>query len=105
MRAAKLGDPLNEETEIGPLARRDLHDALHRQVEASTAKGARCLLGGSVPSGAGAYYPATVLTDVHKGMPAFDEELFGPVAAIVPVKNEEEAIAAANDSRSASERR
>lgn len=51
-----------------------------------------------MPSGAGAYYPATVLTDVHKGMPAFDEELFGPVAAIVPVKNEEEAIAAANDS-------
>jgi succinate-semialdehyde dehydrogenase/glutarate-semialdehyde dehydrogenase len=56
------------------------------------------LLGGELPKGAGAYYPATVLTDVRKGMPAFDEETFGPVAAVVPVKNEEDAIAAANDS-------
>src|SRR5437762_302321 len=98
MRAAKMGDPLNESTEIGPLARRDLRETLHRQVDASIAKGAKCLLGGSIPEGAGAYYPATVLTDVRKGMPAFDEELFGPAAAIVPVKNEDEAIAAANDS-------
>ena len=98
MREAKLGDPLNEDTEIGPMARWDLRETLHRQVQSSLARGARCLLGGSLPSGAGAYYPATVLTDVRKGMPAFDEELFGPVAAVVPVKNEEEAIAAANDS-------
>src|SRR5437762_6234040 len=98
MRATKMGDPLNESTEIGPLARRDLREALHRQVEGSIAKGAKCLLGGAIPEGAGAYYPATVLTDVRKGMPAFDEELFGPAAAIVPVKNEDEAIAAANDS-------
>ena len=98
MRAAKLGDPLDEETEIGPLARGDLRETLHRQVESSIAKGARCLLGGSMPRGVGAYYPATVLTDVHKGMPAFDDELFGPVAAIVPVKDEAAAIAAANDS-------
>ena len=98
MRAAKMGDPLNESTEIGPLARRDLREALHRQVEGSIAKGAKCLLGGAIPEGAGAYYPATVLTDVRKGMPAFDEELFGPAAAIVPVRNEDEAIAAANDS-------
>src|SRR5438309_2433777 len=98
MRAAKMGDPLTESTEIGPLARRDWRETLHRQVEASIANGAKCLLGGSIPEGAGAYYPTTVLTDVRKGMPAFDEELFGPAAAIVPVRNEDEAIAAANDS-------
>ena len=60
--------------------------------------GARCLLGGKIPSGPGAYYPPTVLTDVGSGMPAYEEELFGPVAAVIPVKNDEAAIAAANDS-------
>ena len=98
MREAKMGDPLREDTQVGPQARRDLRDALHRQVEQSLARGARCLLGGMIPEGRGAYYPPTVLTDVRKGMPAYDEELFGPVAAIVPVRDEEEAIAAANDS-------
>jgi succinate-semialdehyde dehydrogenase/glutarate-semialdehyde dehydrogenase len=85
-------------TEIGPLARHDLRDALHRQVAQSVQRGARCLLGGQVPEGPGAYYPPTVLTDVAKGMPAYDEELFGPVAAVIPVRGEEEAIAVANDS-------
>jgi len=98
MAAAKMGDPLNEDTQIGPQARHDLRDGLHRQVEASTARGARCLLGGKIPEGRGAYYPATVLTAVTKGMPAYDEELFGPVAAIIGVKDEEEAVATANDS-------
>ena len=98
MRAAKMGDPLREETEIGPQARHDLRDALHHQVEVSISKGARCLLGGAIPNDRGAFYPPTVLTDVRKGMPAYDEELFGPVAAIIPVRDEEEAIAAANDS-------
>jgi succinate-semialdehyde dehydrogenase / glutarate-semialdehyde dehydrogenase len=98
MRAVRQGDPLEMATEIGPLARHDLRDALHRQVEESVKLGARCVLGGTVPAGPGAYYPPTVLTDVHKGMPAFDEELFGPVAAIVPVSDEEQAIATANDS-------
>jgi succinate-semialdehyde dehydrogenase/glutarate-semialdehyde dehydrogenase len=98
MARIKMGDPLQEDTEIGPQARHDLRDTLHRQVEASIAKGAKCLLGGKVPAGSGAYYPATVLTDVGKGMPAYDEELFGPVAAVIPVKNEAEAIATANDS-------
>ena len=98
MAAARVGDPFKEDTRVGPLARRDLRDTLHRQVEASVAKGARCLLGGVIPEGRGAYYPPTVLTDVRAGMPAYDEELFGPVAAIIPVKHEEEAIAAANDS-------
>jgi succinate-semialdehyde dehydrogenase/glutarate-semialdehyde dehydrogenase len=98
MSAAKMGDPLHEETEVGPLARHDLRDELHRQVEDSVAKGARCLLGGKIPKHPGAYYPPTVLTDVGKGMPAYDDELFGPVAAVIPVKDEAQAIAAANDS-------
>jgi succinate-semialdehyde dehydrogenase/glutarate-semialdehyde dehydrogenase len=98
MRAARMGDPLQEGTEVGPLARHDLRDALHEQVEASVAKGARCLLGGRIPKDRGAYYPPTVLTDVRKGMPAYDEEMFGPVAAVIAVKSEEEAIAVANDS-------
>src|SRR5438128_2113576 len=98
MSAARMGDPLDEDTEIGPQARHDLRDTLHGQVAASIAKGAKCLLGGTVPDGRGAYYPPTVLTDVRKGMPAYEEELFGPVAAVIPVKNEEEAIATANDS-------
>jgi succinate-semialdehyde dehydrogenase / glutarate-semialdehyde dehydrogenase len=98
MAAAKMGDPLDDATEIGPQARRDLRDALHGQVEASIAKGAKCVLGGKVPDGPGAYYPPSVLTGVRRGMPAFDDELFGPVAAVVAVRDEEEAIAAANDS-------
>jgi succinate-semialdehyde dehydrogenase/glutarate-semialdehyde dehydrogenase len=98
MSAAKMGDPLSDDTEMGPLARHDLRDTVHRQVEGSIAKGARCLLGGTIPNNHGAYYPPTVLTDVSKGMPAFDEEVFGPVAAVVPVKDEEQAIETANDS-------
>lgn len=97
MSAVRMGDPLNDDTEIGPLARHDLRDTVHRQVEGSIAKGARCLLGGTIPNSRGAYYPPTVLTDVAKGMLAFDEEVFGPVAAIVPVKDEQQAIATAND--------
>jgi succinate-semialdehyde dehydrogenase/glutarate-semialdehyde dehydrogenase len=98
MRAAKMGDPMDEATEVGPQARHDLRDELHRQVVASIAKGARCLLGGKIPPGPGAFYPPTVLSGVKKGMVAYHEELFGPVASIIPVKNEKEAIKAANDS-------
>jgi len=97
MSSIKMGDPLDETTQMGPLARRDLRDALHRQVEASIARGARVLLGGAVPINPGAYYPPTVLTNVRKGMPAYEEELFGPVAAIIPTRGEAEAIATAND--------
>jgi succinate-semialdehyde dehydrogenase/glutarate-semialdehyde dehydrogenase len=98
MAAARMGDPLREETELGPQARGDLRDGLHRQVTESVARGARLLLGGTVPDGAGAFYPATVLTDVRPGMPVYEEEVFGPVAAIVPVEDEAAAIEAANDS-------
>ncbi len=98
MRAKKMGDPLDETVNIGPMARYDLRDELHRQVVESVAMGAQCLLGGEIPSGDGAFYPPSVLTNIKKGMPAYDEELFGPVAAIVPVKDEGEAIAVANDS-------
>lgn len=98
MAAAKMGDPLDEATEVGPQARHDLRDELHQQVQKSIENGARCLLGGQIPAGAGAYYPPTVLTDVRPGMPAYDEELFGPVAAIIPVADEAEAIRVANDS-------
>lgn len=98
MRAAKVGDPLAEDTQVGPMARHDLRDSLHEQVQASITKGARCLLGGKVPEGPGAYYPPTVLTDVRRGMPAYDDELFGPVAAVITAKDEAAAIQAANDS-------
>lgn len=98
MRAQVVGDPLEEDTEVGPQARTDLRDELHEQVALSIAKGARCLLGGEVPNGPGAYYPPTILTNVTRGMPAYDEELFGPVAAIIPVRDEAEAIEVANDS-------
>jgi succinate-semialdehyde dehydrogenase/glutarate-semialdehyde dehydrogenase len=93
-----MGDPLEEDTDLGPQARPDLRDDLHRQVEESIEKGARCLLGGEIPDLPGAFYPPTVLTAVGKGMPAYEEELFGPVAAIIPVEGEEESIRVANDS-------
>jgi succinate-semialdehyde dehydrogenase/glutarate-semialdehyde dehydrogenase len=99
MKIERLGDPLHEDTTLGPLARRDLRDRLHKQVLNSIEKGAKCVLGGVIPEGKGAFYPPTVLTGVGKGMPAYAEELFGPVAAIIRVKDEAEAIAVANDSR------
>ena len=92
------GRPLLEETDVGPQARADLRDALHRQVSASVAAGARLLLGGTVPAGEGAFYPPTVLAGVRPGMPAFDEETFGPVAAIVEAEDEADAVRLANHS-------
>jgi succinate-semialdehyde dehydrogenase / glutarate-semialdehyde dehydrogenase len=98
MRAIKPGDPMDKNTKMGPMARHDLRDALHAQVEKTIAKGAKCLLGGKIPDGPGAFYPPTVLAGVKKGMPAYEEELFGPVAAIIAVKDEAEALRTANDS-------
>ncbi|PTN08907.1 NAD-dependent succinate-semialdehyde dehydrogenase [Mangrovibacterium marinum] len=97
MKAARFGDPLDEETLLAPMARLDLRDELHQQVQKSVQQGARLLCGGYIPEGEAAFYPATVLADVKAGMPAYDEELFGPVAALFRVKTEEEAIALAND--------
>jgi len=79
------------------MARVDLRDELQAQVERSVAAGARCLLGGERRAAPGAFFTPTVLSDVAAGMPAYDEELFGPVAAIVPVADEAEAIRVAND--------
>ncbi len=94
----RMGDPLARETQVGPQARVDLRDELHRQVEESVKRGARPLLGGQVPAGKGAFYPPTLLAAVDKGMPAFDEETFGPVAAVIRAKDEADAIRLANDS-------
>jgi succinate-semialdehyde dehydrogenase / glutarate-semialdehyde dehydrogenase len=97
MEAARVGDPMDEGTEVGPQARADLRDELHQQVVDSIEAGARCLLGGEVPDGPGSFYPPTVLTDVAPGMPAYEEELFGPVASIIAVDDEAEGIRVAND--------
>ncbi len=97
LEAATMGDPMDAGTELGPLARVDLRDALHDQVQRSVAGGARLVMGGSVPDRPGAWYPATLLADVGSGMVAYQEELFGPVASILPVTDEDEAIKVAND--------
>jgi succinate-semialdehyde dehydrogenase / glutarate-semialdehyde dehydrogenase len=94
----RMGDPLDPTTQVGPQARPDLRDELHKQVEESIKRGARRLLGGEIPAGKGAFYPATLLAAVDKGMPAFDEETFGPVAAFIRAKDEGDAVRLANDS-------
>jgi succinate-semialdehyde dehydrogenase/glutarate-semialdehyde dehydrogenase len=98
MSSARMGDPLDEKTELGPLAREDLRNELHEQVTKSVAMGARLVLGGEIQERAGAWYPPTVLVDVRPGMPAYDEELFGPVAAVIDAEDEHDAIRIANDS-------
>jgi succinate-semialdehyde dehydrogenase/glutarate-semialdehyde dehydrogenase len=97
MKTKRLGDPLADGTDVGPQARPDLRDGLHRQVRASIECGARLLLGGELPAGPGAFYPPSVLCDVKPGMPAFDEELFGPVAAIIRAADEPDAVRIANN--------
>ncbi len=94
----KIGDPMDAATTVGPMSRTELRDEIHDQVQRSITSGARLLLGGKVPEGKGAFYPLTVLTNVKKGMPAYEEEMFGPVAVIIPAKDEAEAIYIANDS-------
>ncbi len=97
MKHKKMGAYDRDGVDLGPQAREDLRDNLHRQVSESIGKGARLLLGGKPGDSSGFFYPPTVLVNVTKGMPAFDEETFGPVAAIIRAKDEEEAIALAND--------
>lgn len=98
-KALKWGDPSDPETDIGPIARPDLRENLHRQVRESIAAGATCLLGGEIPSTKGYFYPPTLLIDVPADCPAFAEETFGPVAAVTPAGDAEQAVALANQSR------
>ncbi|MDR3442982.1 MAG: NAD-dependent succinate-semialdehyde dehydrogenase [Legionella sp.] len=95
----KMGDPLDPNTNLGPMARSDLRESVQKQVEKSLKQGAKLLLGGIIPEIQGFYYPPTLLTQVTPGMPAFDEEVFGPVIAVISACSEKEAIAYANQSR------
>ena len=99
MGSRRVGDPLDPAISIGPQARLDLRENLHRQVRESVQRGAQVVLGGHLPGGPGAFYPPTVLTAVQPGMPAFDEETFGPVAAVVRANDEADAIRIANGSQ------
>ncbi|WP_439131013.1 NAD-dependent succinate-semialdehyde dehydrogenase [Polaribacter sp.] len=98
MKNAKMGNPTEKDSYYGPLARVDLRDELHQQVQKTIEEGGKLILGGQIPKQKGAYYPATILTDLKPGMTAFDEELFGPVASVIKAKDEDEAIKLANNS-------
>jgi len=98
-KSIRVGDPMDQATQMGPMARVDLRDSLHKQVEGSIAKGARVLCGGKPVEGKGAFYMPTVLSGVTQGMPAFDDETFGPVAAITRVPDLDAAVKAANASQ------
>jgi succinate-semialdehyde dehydrogenase/glutarate-semialdehyde dehydrogenase len=96
MKAIRMGNPLDPETQIGPQVTKKARRNLHRQVQNAVRDGARVTLGGKIPPGPGAFYPPTVLVDVQPGNTAATEELFGPVAAIIKVPNAEKAIEVAN---------
>jgi len=98
MTAYEMGDPTKETTKLGPMQSVDARDEIHRQVTESVAKGAKLLLGGEVPEKSGAWYPATVLSNVRPGQPAHDQEVFGPVAAIIAADDQADAIRIANAS-------
>lgn len=97
MSRIKMGNPTDSTVKLGPLARKDIRDELHKQVLATIAHGANCVLGGSIPEIDGWFYPPTLLTNVKKGMVAYEEELFGPVAVIIEAKDQKEALEIAND--------
>jgi succinate-semialdehyde dehydrogenase/glutarate-semialdehyde dehydrogenase len=98
MSKKRMGDPLDENNDLGPQASLQLRNELHDQVLRSIKQGAELILGGTVPEIDGAYYPPTILSNVKPGMPAFDEELFGPVAALIKAADENDAINLANNS-------
>lgn len=100
MKLKKIGNPFADDTDLGPMARKDLRDELHQQVLDNIDMGATCLLGGQIPlfEGDHAFYEPTILTGIKKGMPAYSEEMFGPVAAIISAEDTEDAIRLANDS-------
>lgn len=95
----KSGDPMDDSSDLGPLARKDLQEKLHEQVEDSVKKGATVAVGGELPEGKGSFYPPTILENVKKGQPAYDDELFGPVASLIRAQDQEDALRIANDSR------
>lgn len=99
MAEVSYGDPKSEDTQMGPIARKDLREGLHKQVSKSIEMGAKPLLGCKMPDGKGYFYPASILevTEINKNMPAYCEELFGPVATLFKVADEDEAVALAND--------
>ncbi len=98
MERLRMGDPTEDGVDIGPQSSERLRDELHQQVRSSIHRGARCLLGGEVPRQKGSWYPPTVLAGVKAGMPAYDEELFGPVAAVIEARDDADAVRIANDS-------
>lgn len=95
----KLGDPMDPKTDYGPLAREDLITDLNNQISRSVDLGAIAVLGGNRPDRPGSFYNATVLTNVKAGIPAFDEEIFGPAASVIRVRDADEAVAVANSSK------
>ena len=97
--AYNMGDPMDEDCNFGPMAREDLRAELHKQVEQCIAQGAELVCGGEIPAGPGFYYPVTILKNVKPGMPAYDDEMFGPVIAFIDAETEADAIAIANDVR------
>jgi len=97
MRSAVMGDPFDSKVEIGPMARHDLREQLHKQVTLSMLQGARLLCGGEIPARKGFFYPPTLLSGVRKGMAAYSEETFGPVITLIEAADDAEAIRIAND--------
>lgn len=99
MAARHTGDPFNQETDLGPIARIDLRDELHKQVLENVKAGAQLVLGGTLPNDRenNAFYTPTILTGIRKGMSAYTDEIFGPVAAVISANDTKEAIAIAND--------
>jgi succinate-semialdehyde dehydrogenase/glutarate-semialdehyde dehydrogenase len=99
MKTMKMGNPMDETSDLGPIARKDLREELHEKVLDSVKKGAAILCGGEIPDTKGFYYPATVIGDVKPNQPAYEEELFGPVASLIKAKDNEDAMPIANDSK------
>lgn len=99
MSEAQMGDPMDKTTHVGPLARKDLLEKLNEQVDKSIEKGAKCLVGGNIEKRKGFFFQPTILENLAPGMPAYDEELFGPVASLIKVKDIQEAIEVSNSSK------
>lgn len=99
MKNIVMGDPTNNDSQLGPLSSQEQFDTVKEQVDVSVAKGAMILCGGEAPATMGAYYPATVLANLSPGMPAYDDEIFGPVASVIRARDDEDAMRLANDSR------